>query len=353
MTILKKIMIKIINYITSFAISMSLFIKIIIKSFIFKKKIYIFGVPIHGNLGDQAILYAEELFLKDNFNNYKIIEVPSKFNSNFLKRIVKKSIILYTGGGFLGSLWLKEEEMFRTTLKMYPDNKIVVLPHTFYFSNDIEGKKVLEESIKIYTEHNDLHLICREKYSYDFMKQKFPKCTLYIAPDMVLYLNKEKNENGKKGVLMCFRNDKERISNESSTLKIKLKQCGYNIFDESSTVVNNNIFPFQRKKFVLRKINEFSKYNLIITDRLHGMIFAYLANTPCIVFENKSYKIKGVYEWIKDCGYIKLVNNFEKKSFDEVINNNSNNYEVFKEKFEIIKNVIKENVNDKKNNDEI
>ena len=47
----------------------------------------------------------------------------------------------------------------------------------------------------------------------------------------------------------------------------------------------------------------------MVTDRLHGMIFALLAKTPCLVLENKSYKIRGVYDWIKDAGHIKLTNN--------------------------------------------
>ena len=55
------------------------------------------------------------------------------------------------------------------------------------------------------------------------------------------------------------------------------------------------------------------------------MIFAYLTKTPCLVLENKSYKIRGVYEWLKDIDYIKLTNDknlkkdlrdFNKRSFN-------------------------------------
>ena len=39
------------------------------------------------------------------------------------------------------------------------------------------------------------------------------------------------------------------------------------------------------------------------------MIFAYITGTPCYVFDNLSHKVSGVYEWIKDCGYIKYCEN--------------------------------------------
>lgn len=43
---------------------------------------------------------------------------------------------------------------------------------------------------------------------------------------------------------------------------------------------------------------------LVITDRLHAMIFAAITETPCIAMDNKSKKVKGVYEWIRDLPYV-------------------------------------------------
>lgn len=41
-----------------------------------------------------------------------------------------------------------------------------------------------------------------------------------------------------------------------------------------------------------------------MTDRLHGMIFAFITRTPAIVIPNSNFKIRGCFQWIKDCGYI-------------------------------------------------
>ena len=62
-----------------------------------------------------------------------------------------------------------------------------------------------------------------------------------------------------------------------------------------------------RKKEVKNKLEQFKKAKLIITDRLHGMIFATITATPCIAFGNSNGKVKNVYGWLKHNEYIKYV----------------------------------------------
>ena len=138
-----------------------LLIKTFILAKISKKRMFLFGTPIHGNLGDQAILYAEKEFLKDKYTDYKIIEIESsvavKFINKFYRLIKNNDIILVHGGGFLGTIWINEEEMFRAVITKFNKNKIIVFPQTIYFSNDDEGKKVFEESKNIYYSHKNLY----------------------------------------------------------------------------------------------------------------------------------------------------------------------------------------------------
>ena len=57
------------------------------------------------------------------------------------------------------------------------------------------------------------------------------------------------------------------------------------------------------------------------------MIFALLTGTPCIVFNNSNYKIKGVYKWIEKINYIKFYNEKEiDKDLNNLINLNNNHY---------------------------
>ena len=66
------------------------------------------------------------------------------------------------------------------------------------------------------------------------------------------------------------------------------------------------------------RISVFDKFfgaRVVITDRLHGMVFCAITKTPCIVTKSLDHKVTGTYEWIKDLNYIKLVDNL---NFDEV-----------------------------------
>ena len=63
---------------------------------------------------------------------------------------------------------------------------------------------------------------------------------------------------------------------------------------------------------VEKKLMEFSRAELVITDRLHAMLFAAITGTPCVAFDNSSKKVSGVYEWIRHLDYIALASSEEK-----------------------------------------
>ena len=58
-------------------------------------------------------------------------------------------------------------------------------------------------------------------------------------------------------------------------------------------------------------MEEIRKTSLVITDRLHGMVFSAITATPCIAFSNYNHKIKGTYEWLSYLTYIKYAENEE------------------------------------------
>ena len=71
-------------------------------------------------------------------------------------------------------------------------------------------------------------------------------------------------------------------------------------------------FPFSQKmrgKVLENKLNEFKKAKLVLTDRLHGMIFAAITGTPCVAMDNYNHKVRGVYQLMKHIEYIEYVYN--------------------------------------------
>ena len=60
---------------------------------------------------------------------------------------------------------------------------------------------------------------------------------------------------------------------------------------------------------------QMAESELVITDRLHGMIFALLTGTPCVTILSRSPKVEGVYtEWLKDNKMIKLIHSLDEFS---------------------------------------
>lgn len=279
-----------------------------------KKKYWILaGTPLHGNLGDHAITLAQLKLLKEIDSDREILEIPLLsllYRYRIFRKIVGKEKILINGGGFMGSLWMKDETMLRKVIETYKDNDIIIFPQTIFFE---KGKN--EEYVKskqIYSSHKNLYICTREKKSYSLACKMINKNHVYLVPDMVPYLTYNvKHIPKKKEVLLCLRGDKEKVLLDTEKTRICniLKKKFHRSVKETDTVVGYYVSRETRGKEVRKKIEQFAAAELIITDRLHGMVFAAIAGTPCIAVTNCNYKVEGVYEWIKNNKYIRYIDN--------------------------------------------
>lgn len=294
-----------------------------------QNKYILFGTPKHGNIGDHAITISIYKFFRDMGKN--IFEVSS-FDRYYVLDYIKNNIdnedtILINGGGFMGSQWIEEEEMIRDVVSSFPNNRIVIFPQTVYYKNDEEGKNEFFKSLRIYNNHKNLVICTREKKSYDFVLQNIKCKKVILIPDIVLYINQFEFNEKREDALFCLRDDPEKSVKTTDIEKVEsvIKENDLKIF-YTDTVVEYSINMSDRYKIFESKLREFSKYKIIVTDRLHGMIFAYLTNTPCIVFGNYNYKVKGVYEWIKESNFIKFIDTYEniENNIKELLNCNSN-----------------------------
>lgn len=268
-----------------------------------KKSVILMGTPIHGNIGDQAIAYAENIFFADL--DLSVAEIPSPFVSHYMKlwkKIVGNKPVFVHGGGFIGSLWPDEHKMLEDVLDNFKENPIIILPQTIDFENDTA---LLERFNQKLSQCNEVTICVREEISLQKYKNYIPSSKLVLVPDMVLYLNScffQKMKQEHKAVF-CIRSDKEkRINCEIiEKLKAEFSRKDPNLFIEmTDMIINITVQPDMRKKIVFDKIKEFSKAELLVTDRLHGMVFGMLAGVPVAVFSNLNHKIDGVYRWISE-----------------------------------------------------
>lgn len=284
------------------------------------KKVYIIGTPTHTNIGDSAIVVAERDFLlKHDFKKKSIKEFSfDEFVENskyFIKFINKKHLIAHHGGGNIGNQWLDEEKFHRRLIQEFPENPQIIFPQTIYFTNDEIGHSEFENSKYIYNKHRNLSVVARESVSYATAKELFYNSKVSLTPDIVLSTNKETfggTACKRNGIVLCFRNDCEK-SIAKSDFEALTDYLSKNSFDYSITDMHTNkaVTKFNRDEIVKDKIQEFLGSKLVITDRLHGMIFAAITETPCIALSNYNHKVNGTYNWISYLPYIRFSNSID------------------------------------------
>lgn len=302
-----------------------------------KNKLIITNTPEHGNLGDHALVLAEYNLFHEIADNYEIIEIPTKviqlFPPRKLKKIVGNSPIFINAGGFLGTIWMNEEEAVRKILQLFPNNPIVVMPQTITYSSDSYGIEQWNISKSIYNNCKDISLFVRDARSVEAAEQLAGKEHVYLVPDMVIgYLPTFPiKKHQKNQCLLCLRKDKEKVLDDVQDTYIhNLLTTLYPDMEiqYTDTVIKNSISKGQRKEAVQRKLAQFASARLIITDRLHGMLFAAIAGTPCVVMNNANKKVEGVYQWIKDLDYISFINNLDElgTALKQIDTNSSTSY---------------------------
>lgn len=303
--------------------------------------VYYLDAPDYGNIGDLAIRKAINEFINKNLPQNPVVEIeinefPRFFKS--LKKIIRPiDTICLTGGGNMGATYQSYEMIRRLIINAFPKNKIIIFPQTIDYKNNSYGQKELLRSSKIYSSHKSLYIVAREKHSYNLMRTYYPRNNILLCPDIVFYLENIEQTFDRNGILLCLRDDNE------SKLKIKEKELIEEFAREKSENVKITDTITQQKmnsqtqynEVVKDKLKEFKKSKLIITDRLHGMIFAAITETPCIVLANNNHKITGVYEWIKHFKYIKFLN--EVLEIEKAIDETLNIKETFYSREELIK----------------
>jgi pyruvyl transferase EpsI len=280
----------------------------------YESLIIIVATPEHGNLGDQAIVYAELQLINEAGLSNRILEISNGDylrNKQFIKKYVTiNDVIIIDGGGNLGTLWPWEDDKISEIIDAYSENTIVVFPQTCYYDSSEEAKNRIIKNVRIYNKAKRLTISLRDEKSYQFCKKELGNNTNFLLiPDIVLFLrgSYKKEVTNRQGVLLCFRKDHERATSEKDVekLKIDLSKKGVK-YSEISTLTKYGVNQTNRTSELEKKWTKFGSAELLLTDRLHGLIFAILTNTPCLAIDNLSKKVSGVYNIVEKVENVKI-----------------------------------------------
>ena len=317
------------------------------------KKFYVFLSAYYQNMGDMALTYAQERFLRENFPEYDIIMVPSDKTYPWMKELqrilTKDDIITIVGGGNMDDLYVSLENARRFVIRKFPDNPVISFPQTMGFSDTPYGRIRKRKTEKTYNKHRNIKIFTREPNSLACMQKSFDS-EVVLCPDMVLSLDKTEPKQDRNGVLCCLRQDRERCLSPENSEEIKevlVEKYGDVEFADTVDVTLDECKPENIQKTLERFWAKLRTKRVVVTDRLHCMIFCAITKTPCVVFDNSNSKISGVYNtWLKDYDFIRMCGSYDCKKtlriIDELIKTDTEKYHIhdFKKEFEPLKKYI-------------
>lgn len=315
------------------------------------KKIVVMLGADYGNLGDVAITESQKEYLKAVFPDHVIIEVPISRTYRDMKslkrRLNAKDIVTLVGGGNTGSLYPEIEAQRRFIVGCFPENQIVAFPQSVHFSQDSKSQKILSLSAKSYSRHANLIMLARDQYSYDFFTQKLGvKSGLF--PDIVLSTQSLKQVKRSKTAVISIRSDKESSLPVGARIKItnELKNSRFKVVSRDTDIKSTKLTPAHRKEELKQVLDLYLGAQLVVTDRLHGMIFCVITKTPCIVFDNNNGKVLGAFKlWIKDTDYVRILNPSDidaiSSHVDKLLEKSKGSRKSLKNKFDELEKILK------------
>jgi exopolysaccharide biosynthesis predicted pyruvyltransferase EpsI len=277
------------------------------------KKIFLFLASDYGNLGDIAITICQEKLLSAAFPGYKTVVIPSGRTLAELKTLKKISgnddIITVIGGGNTGNMYVWAEKRREFIIKTFPGNKIILFPQSIACTGYKGHKNFSRRLTAVYGKHKHLLMLLRDMDSFTFTKKYLKYQNISLVPDIVMTLKYRRQSNSRDGVILCLRNDQEKALNSDNHNIIHQFACDnfnnvniYDLFIEKRLIFNDY------KMLLQDTLHNFSRSQLVITDRLHGMVFAFITGTPAIILPNFNSKIEKSFEWIRNCKFIGFTN---------------------------------------------
>jgi pyruvyl transferase EpsI len=259
-------------------------------------------------VGDHAQVVAIRAWFRKHFPELPVIEMDKDQASYYLSALrwlVQPDDILFLhSGGNLGDRGIWSETGRRLLISNFPDNQIVSLPQTIYFSDTPTGRKERENTRRIYATHPNLTIIARDPYSGELAMELFPKAQTFSMPDFVLSLPRVQAnaKNDPPKVLLCLRLDDESTLTEEKRQEIADNlPCQSTFFD---TMLAEQIEVNERVSVLENTLDLFRNSDVVVTDRFHGLIFAVLCQKPCVVLCTVDHKLTSAISWFKDVPFV-------------------------------------------------
>lgn len=271
-----------------------------------KSRLYYFGVPIHENLGDAAQMSCIRRWIKENYPEREVIEIETlptyrKKIRKCLETIITHDDVIINQSGATFCNRHEDHGMHRYLLKTFKQTQIIFMPQTV----DLTDKGEMKITASLFNSHPLAFFLARDPESYRMVKEAFDNNRIMLCPDIVTTLignTHLSQKSDRKGILICKRIDGEKKYSDANISKLlsDLRNIA-DVIDMTDTNFDHTIeYTYSHLDMILRdKFSMLAKYDVILTDRYHGMIFSLIANTPVVVLPTTGHKVREGALWFK------------------------------------------------------
>lgn len=282
-------------------------------------------LPVHGNIGDLLIMHGTLAFFERYSLQPRISAPAFSYNPDWIR---KGEVVVFHGGGNFGDLYSEYgmQPLREQVVASHPDNRIIILPQTIYFSSQAEQQR----SASIFRQHRDVHICVRDIASYQIALEFSDK--VYLLPDMAhqLYPIEPDQNVDASGTLRISRTDGEKSASAVSGLPdvaatvdwpglVGSNERYINYFRRAMSIMHKygvgklgnqlmcGLWESYSESLIDNAVALYSSYQLIISDRLHGHILACLMDKPNVVIDNSYGKnLNYVNVWTADSDLVSL-----------------------------------------------
>lgn len=270
-----------------------------------KPCIFIFGVPFHSNLGDQAQTFCLLKWIETYLPQYQVCTTTfvtaTSARLKMIRRRFREGDVLICHSGYHMTDLYQEKDVYEKIIKLFPNEVVRVMPQTIYFQLQENAEKCAE----IFNSHGKCILLCRDNHSYETAQSLFSACRTHLYPDIVTSLIgvfPVKQPDVREGVLFCMRNDKEAFYSKEQIAEVRKKIENHYPTRISDTTVNISprTIARNRHRILSETFADMSKSRVVVTDRYHGTIFSLISNTPVIVINSADHKLSSGVKWFPE-----------------------------------------------------
>lgn len=267
--------------------------------------VFLFGVPFHSNLGDQAQTYCILNWIETYLPKYQVcitmFTTATPARLRMIRKHFRKGDILLCHSGYHMTDLYHEKDVYEKIAKLFPEETLRIMPQTIYFRENEHA----DECAEVFNAHGKCILLCRDACSYEMAQRLFTGCRIHLYPDIVtsqIGVFPVEMSTRREGVMFCMRNDKEALYSKEQIADIrrKVEEKYPTRLSDTTVDVSARVIAQNRRRILAETFADMSKSRVVVTDRYHGTIFSLVANTPVIVVNSADHKLSSGVKWFPE-----------------------------------------------------